>query len=128
MLSRGTALPCPYNCGGIKMKSKSLLSFLGAVLLVSAASEVYAGVHPSAAPPSAQTPAQTPAKKSSASSRSKRRRRAAKPKGQKTPTADRIKEIQTALQREGVYQGQPNGKWDDATVEAMKKYQDKNGI
>ncbi len=44
------------------------------------------------------------------------------------PTADRIKEIQTALQREGAYQGEPNSKWDTASVEAMKKYQDANGL
>jgi len=37
-------------------------------------------------------------------------------------------EIQTALQREGAYQGEPTGKWDDATTEAMKNYQDKNGL
>ncbi len=27
-----------------------------------------------------------------------------------------------------MYEGEPSGKWDDATVDAMKKYQDKNGI
>ena len=32
------------------------------------------------------------------------------------------------MQREGAYDGEPTGKWDDATVEAMKKYQDKNGL
>jgi peptidoglycan hydrolase-like protein with peptidoglycan-binding domain len=37
-------------------------------------------------------------------------------------------EIQTALQKDGSYQGEPTGKWDAATTEAMKKYQDKIGV
>jgi peptidoglycan hydrolase-like protein with peptidoglycan-binding domain len=49
-------------------------------------------------------------------------------KGQTAPTPDRVREIQTALQKDGSYEGEPNGKWDDATAEAMRKYQDKNGI
>ena len=49
-------------------------------------------------------------------------------RAQTAPTPDRIREIQSALKREGAYQGEPTGKWDDATVEAMKKYQDKNGL
>ena len=44
------------------------------------------------------------------------------------PTPDRIREIQSALQRDGAYQGDPTGKWDDSTVEAMKSFQDKNGL
>ncbi len=44
------------------------------------------------------------------------------------PTPDRIKEIQSALQRDGAYEGEPNGKWDQSTVDAMKKYQGKNGL
>jgi peptidoglycan hydrolase-like protein with peptidoglycan-binding domain len=44
------------------------------------------------------------------------------------PTPDRVKEIQSALQREGAFEGAPNGKWDAATVDAMKKFQDKNGL
>jgi peptidoglycan hydrolase-like protein with peptidoglycan-binding domain len=52
----------------------------------------------------------------------------AKPKGQAAPTSDRIREIQTALQKDGSYEGEPNGKWDAATTDAMRKYQDKNGI
>jgi peptidoglycan hydrolase-like protein with peptidoglycan-binding domain len=51
-----------------------------------------------------------------------------KAKGQSVPTPDRIKEIQTALQKDGSYEGEPTGKWDVATTEAMRKYQDKNGF
>jgi len=53
---------------------------------------------------------------------------AAKPKGQAAPSADRIKEIQTALQKDGSYDGAPTGKWDPATTDAMRKYQEKIGV
>jgi peptidoglycan hydrolase-like protein with peptidoglycan-binding domain len=102
------------------MRKITWLCFLGAALLASSATVVYGAAQPSTA--------QTTTKKKSVSSKSKKKKVAAKPKGQKAPTPDRIKEIQTALQREGAYQGEPNGKWDDATAEAMKKYQDKNGL
>jgi peptidoglycan hydrolase-like protein with peptidoglycan-binding domain len=47
---------------------------------------------------------------------------------QKAPTADRISEIQSALGRDGYYQGDPNGKWDANTIAAMEKFQSANGI
>ena len=47
---------------------------------------------------------------------------------QKAPTADRISEIQSALAREGYYQGDPNGKMDGSTVAALQKFQSANGI
>ena len=47
---------------------------------------------------------------------------------QKAPTAARITEIQSALSRNGFYQGQPNGKWDSNTVSAMQKFQSSNGL
>jgi peptidoglycan hydrolase-like protein with peptidoglycan-binding domain len=49
-------------------------------------------------------------------------------KGQTAPTPDRIRDIQAALQKDGSYEGELTGKWDAATMDAMKKYQDKNGI
>jgi peptidoglycan hydrolase-like protein with peptidoglycan-binding domain len=101
------------------MIKRTLLILFGAAFLLSAAPVMSAASHPGAAQTSA-TPAK---KKKRVSSRSKRR-----PKGQAAPTADRIKEIQAALQKDGSYQGQPTGKWDAATTEAMKKYQDKNGF
>jgi peptidoglycan hydrolase-like protein with peptidoglycan-binding domain len=100
------------------MRKRILLSYLGAVLLWSAA-PVVSG---------AQTPApaqNTVKKKKTTSSKS---RRTLKPAAQKAPTSDRIREIQSALQREGAYQGNPTGKWDDSTIEAMKTYQGKNGV
>ncbi len=49
-------------------------------------------------------------------------------RGQKAPTSDRISEIQQALARDGSFTGTPNGKWDGATVEAMKKFQEAHGL
>jgi peptidoglycan hydrolase-like protein with peptidoglycan-binding domain len=51
-----------------------------------------------------------------------------KEKGQKAPTADRITEIQQALSKDGSFSGTPNGKWDEATGEAMKKFQAGHGL
>lgn len=48
--------------------------------------------------------------------------------GQKAPTPDRIKEIQSALSRDGYYQGDPNGKLDSTTVGALQKFQTDHGL
>jgi hypothetical protein len=50
------------------------------------------------------------------------------PPGQKAPTPDRISEIQSALAREGYYQGDPTGKLDSSTVAALEKFQSANGL
>jgi peptidoglycan hydrolase-like protein with peptidoglycan-binding domain len=44
------------------------------------------------------------------------------------PSPDRIEEIQSALARNGYYQGTPNGKWDANTVAAMQKFQGDHGL
>lgn len=49
-------------------------------------------------------------------------------KGQKAPTAERVSQIQTALAKDGSFSGAPNGKWDDSTVSAMKKFQAGHGL
>src|ERR1700720_2995167 len=104
------------------MTKRHLLAIFGAAVLASAAPVVSAAGRPGAAQ-TASTSAS--AKKKRTSSKSKRKSRV---KGQAAPTPDRIKEIQTALQKDGSYQGEPTGKWDAATTEAMRKYQDKNGF
>ena len=55
-------------------------------------------------------------------------RRSRRARGQQAPTADRISEIQTALAKDGSYAGAPNGKWDNATIEAMKRFQAGHGL
>src|SRR5579859_3391781 len=44
------------------------------------------------------------------------------------PRAAWISEIQAALGKDGSFSGTPNGKWDNATVEAMKKFQESHGL
>src|SRR5258708_22058564 len=102
------------------MSKRIFLSILGAALLVIVAPVVSGAGHPGAAQSSSTT-----AKKKKVSSKSKRK---PKVKGQTAPTPDRIREIQTALQKDGSYEGTPTAKWDDATMDAMRKYQDKHGL
>jgi peptidoglycan hydrolase-like protein with peptidoglycan-binding domain len=52
----------------------------------------------------------------------------ARERGQKAPAPDRISEIQKALGKDGSFGGTPNGKWDDSTVEAMRKFQAAHGL
>lgn len=102
------------------MSKRTWFFVFGAVLLLGAASVVS-----KAAPPAPAQSSSATVKKKRTSSKSKRK---AKVKGQMAPTPDRVREIQEALQKDGSYEGDPTGKWDDATTEAMKKYQDKNGF
>jgi len=104
------------------MSLKPYLAFLGAVLLLSAA--------PVSSSPGKKQPAESSRKSTDSSrktstKRSKGRRR---DRGPKAPTPDRIREIQSALAREGAYSGEPNGKWDPASVEAMKRFQASHGL
>jgi peptidoglycan hydrolase-like protein with peptidoglycan-binding domain len=83
---------------------------------------------------SAQAGTSTAKKKTSTASGSKARRTKSsrrsgrRERGQKAPTPDRIAEIQQALAKDGSFAGSPNGKWDAATVEAMKKFQETHGL
>jgi peptidoglycan hydrolase-like protein with peptidoglycan-binding domain len=93
-------------------------------LLATASLIVGTGVFVAATP--AQTQPQTKSKAASTSSRTRKiskKTSRKKDKGQKTPTSDRIMEIQQALAKDGSYSAAPSGKWDDDTVEAMKKFQ-----
>jgi peptidoglycan hydrolase-like protein with peptidoglycan-binding domain len=49
-------------------------------------------------------------------------------RGQKAPAPERISEIQTALAKDGSFDGKPNGKWDTPTIDAMKKFQEAHGL
>lgn len=80
-----------------------------------------------------QTPGSTPPAKATAPkktvtpARSVRKRRP-RQRVQTAPTAQRISEIQSALAAQGAYKGQPNGKWDATTVQAMRDFQSKHGL
>ncbi len=109
------------------MRPKRFLAIFGAVLLLGAAPVFSAAkkkISQESAPTARSSGAKGHAKKTSAK-RGKTRRRE---RGQKAPKPDRIREIQTALTREGAYTGTPNGKWDAATVEAMKRFQAAHGL
>ena len=75
----------------------------------------------------------TPAKSSASAGSKSRVKKSSKhskrrEKGQKAPAPERISEIQQALAKDGSFTGTPNGKWDDSTVEAMKKFQAGHGL
>jgi peptidoglycan hydrolase-like protein with peptidoglycan-binding domain len=80
----------------------------------------------------AQSTPQNKTTTSSSKSKSLKKKSAKQPsrweKGQKVPTPARISEIQQALAKDGSFTGTPNGKWDDSTVDAMKKFQDAHGL
>jgi len=67
-------------------------------------------------------------KAGSSKTRGKKASRNSRKKGQQAPTTDRINEIQTALAKNGSFSGEPNGKWDDSTVAAVKKFQSGHGL
>lgn len=96
-------------------------------------------------PPQGKTGSATPDKKNSTgqtgkssgksrkssgkkSTKGKTSRRTARQRGQRAPTRERISEIQSALAKSGYYSGAPTGKWDAATIAAMKKYQEANDL
>lgn len=65
---------------------------------------------------------------SKSSTHKKKHRSAKRQPSQKAPTADRITEIQSALSRQGYYQGDPSGKMDYKTVAALQKFQSASGM
>ncbi len=82
---------------------------------------------------SVEAQAATPKRSSSKSGASLHRTKSSRKshrreRGQKTPAPDRISEIQKALAKDGSFTGTPNGKWDAATVEATKKFQESHGL
>jgi len=107
---------------------------LGLALLVTAGSGVFAKAGAQQAqPPSNKT--KTSAKTSTSNSSGKSSHKSTKQtssrrkeKGQMAPTPDRISTIQEALAKDGSFNSTPNGKWDDSTVEAMKKFQGAHGL
>ena len=71
---------------------------------------------------SASSKSRNSSHRAKSSKKSQRRER-----GQKTPTPDRISEIQQALAKDGSFTGKPNGKWDDSTMEATRKFRKRMG-
>ena len=74
-------------------------------------------------PPKAPAKKTAPAKSKSQPTKSRTASRSRRARAQQTPTADRIKEIQSALAKSGHYEGEPSGKLDAKTVDAIKAFQ-----
>ncbi len=106
---------------------------LGLALMVTAGSGVFAS---RALGQAQNTKTKTTASKTTASKAtgksahrsSKKASSRRREKGQMAPTPDRISVIQEALAKDGSFTNTPNGKWDDSTVEAMKKFQSAHGL
>jgi len=81
---------------------------------------------PAAGPTASKTAAGTAKKSGKSGKRSSSKTK--RVKGQAAPTPDRINEIQGALAKNGAYAGEPSGKWDDSTAEAMRKFQASHGL
>ena len=103
---------------------------LALMLLIAAGPGVAAGSSQTQPPakkkpssPSATSGGTSHRRSTKASAKSRRRDR-----GQKAPTPERITEIQQALAKDGSYSATPSGKWDDATVDALKRFQEANGL
>jgi peptidoglycan hydrolase-like protein with peptidoglycan-binding domain len=73
--------------------------------------------------------APTPRKKTGKSKASSKTAKGSvhKIRGQKEIEPSRVMEIQSALAGAGFFRGEPTGQWDQATIEAMRSYQQTNG-
>lgn len=107
------------------MRARRKLKISIAVAFVAAlAVPVFAAQQPSGAAP---TTGATVPKKPVTSTRPVRKRKP-RQRVQTAPTSQRISEIQSALAAQGVYKGQPNGKWDAVSVQAMRDFQSRHGL
>lgn len=95
----------------------------GLALLLTAGVACLAASAPAKGASKAAKPAASKSRGKKSSKHSNRRER-----GQKVPAPERISEIQQALAKEGSFSGTPNGKWDDSTVGAVKKFQAGHGL
>ena len=99
---------------------------LALILLLAAGLGVFAASAEAQSAPQKKSAASSSARKSHKKKSSRRLSRWER--GQKVPAPSRITEIQQALAKDGSFSGTPNGKWDDSTVEAMRKFQDAQGL
>lgn len=109
------------------MKSRNLLH-LALTLLLAAGLGVFAGTAHGQV--SSSTPKKTNTTKTGGSTRGKKSTKTSRrrERGQKAPTPERISEIQQALAKDGSFAGKPNGKWDESTIDAMKRFQETHGL
>lgn len=101
---------------------------LAAVFLIFAAFGLAAPSFAAQQAPAATTAAKAATTRKAPAKARPVRRRKARPRVQTAPTPARISEIQSALAAQGAYKAQPSGKWDNATIQAMKQYQSSHGL
>lgn len=107
---------------------------MAAILLVASAALGYAAApNSNAANSSAAKPAASAKKPSTTPVHSTARHRtvahhAVIAHAQMAPAPSRISEIQAALAKDGAYEGTPNGRWDAATIDAMRQFQNKHDL
>jgi peptidoglycan hydrolase-like protein with peptidoglycan-binding domain len=99
---------------------------LALTLLVAAGMGVSATAAKGQAATTSKSPSAKPGTKTRHAKSTKKTTR--RERGQKEPAPDRISEIQTALAKDGSFNGKPSGKWDASTVDAMKKFQESHGL
>jgi peptidoglycan hydrolase-like protein with peptidoglycan-binding domain len=107
------------------------ISWTGAAWLVCAALNPTAFAQSNSTSTSAKALAKNPVKATAPASQStatKQRTPARRVRPQATPAADRIREIQTALRDAGYLASEPTGKWDAASADALKRFQQANEI
>jgi hypothetical protein len=86
-----------------------------------------------ATPKTTQSKTKGTARSASASSKSSKKsaskgNKSPRIRGQREIEPKRVIEIQTALANAGYFKGEPNGQWDQATMDAMKGYQLSNNF
>jgi peptidoglycan hydrolase-like protein with peptidoglycan-binding domain len=88
-----------------------------------------ASFHAAALPePDVQSSRSSTKSKPGAKKKSRKKKTARRAPSQTIPTPDRISEIQSALSRGGYYSGDPTGKIDANTVDALQHFQSANGL
>jgi len=113
---------------GRKVELPALLLIFFAAICVSAQAQAQSSTAKKKTTTNASSTQKPGAHKSTGKSSAKGKKSSRRQPGQKTPTTDRINEIQTALAKDGSFTGTPSGKWDDSTVDAMKKFQVAHGL
>lgn len=101
------------------MRIKSLVFLLVAAIVLSNASWARTTPH--------STKRHATKKSSAKHKKAKAKRRSWKTRGQKQIADDRTREIQSALAREGYFDGEPTGVMDERTKAALAKLQADNG-
>ncbi|MBZ5701286.1 MAG: peptidoglycan-binding protein [Acidobacteriia bacterium] len=105
-----------------RTKRRVMLALLAAAVILAPAAEG------ATAPRARKTGASARGVKAAAGKAKSGKRHGRRERGQKAPAPERIREIQEALAKDGSYSGTPNGKWDAATSEAMRRFQAAHGL